>query len=111
MFETEIIDGIPIIKGNNTQKINALNSDDFKVVLKNNLTNSSAVIINFFEIRYIDSTGFSVLLSVYDQAKKSNKRMMLVNISPEVAGLFKITKLNEVFEIFPNVNDAIKTIQ
>ncbi|MDD2563615.1 MAG: STAS domain-containing protein [Salinivirgaceae bacterium] len=111
MFETEIIDGIPIIKGVNTQKINALNSEDFKVVLKNNLANNKAIIINFLEIRYIDSTGFSVLLSVFDQAKKSDKRMLLVNISPEVTGLFKITKLNKVFDLYPTLNDAIKTLQ
>ena len=109
MFETEIIEGIPVIQGVNTHKINALNSDELKEVVSMNLSINDAIIINFNEIRYIDSTGFGTLLAIYDQATKAQKRMVLVNISSEVGGLFKITKLDQVFEILATLPDALKT--
>jgi anti-sigma B factor antagonist len=111
MFETEILNGIPVLKAKDTHKINALNADLLKQMALSNLIANKALIIDFTNISYIDSTGFGAILNAYEFSRKNDKKLMLSGISHEVMGLFKITKLDEVFTIFPNADEAISSFE
>ncbi len=111
MFETESTKGLPVIQATGTHKINALNADMLKQIALLGLSTNSALIIDFSNVNYIDSTGFSAILTAYDFAKKNDKQFLLVGISHELMGLFKITKLDEVFRIFLTTEEAINSIE
>jgi anti-sigma B factor antagonist len=110
MFETIVVNGFPVIKATGTHKINALNADILKQAALAGLCANRAVIIDFSNISYIDSTGFGVILTAYDFARKSDKKFIITNISHEVMGLFKITKLDEVFTIFSTSEEALSSL-
>lgn len=48
---------------------------------------------------FIDSTGLGALVSVYKKCVEKNGSVKLKSLKPEVEKLFKLTRLDRVFEI------------
>ena len=58
-------------------------------------------------ITYMDSTGLGLLLSIYATIRNQGGDLKLLNVSPRVQELLKITRLIHVFEIFDDESHAI----
>lgn len=58
-------------------------------------------IFNFNECNFIDSTGLGALVSIYKKCVEKNGSIKLKSLKPEVEKLFKLTRLDKVFEICP----------
>lgn len=58
-------------------------------------------IFNFRECVFIDSTGLGALVSVYKKCVEKGGSIKLKTLRPEVEKLFKLTRLDKVFEICP----------
>ena len=54
---------------------------------------------NFSECDFIDSTGLGVLVAIYKKCAEHNGSIVLIGLNNEVAKLFKLTRLDRVFEI------------
>ncbi|HON18296.1 MAG TPA: STAS domain-containing protein [Salinivirgaceae bacterium] len=111
MIEKSVIDNIAIIHLVNTTKVNAINSDTILQVLEQNIQVHDGLVFNLESVGYFDSTGFNMLLRIYDKARKLGKRVVLTGISNELMGLFQITKLNTVFEIYSDNTQAINQLK
>ena len=72
---------------------------------------STKLIINLEQIKYIDSTGFSVFLSIKKIASSNGGQFKLCNLAPEVMKLFEMLQLNYVFQIYPTLDDCLKSFQ
>jgi anti-sigma B factor antagonist len=55
--------------------------------------------INFKQCTFIDSTGLGVLVSTYKKCTEKNGRFTLYSINADVMKLFKLTRLDKVFDI------------
>lgn len=80
-------------------KLNTLFSDIVRQQLMELVEKPGAsVIFNLKDVRFIDSTGFDVLLEVADRAGKSGSQFILCNVHEEVQELLTLLELENSFE-------------
>jgi len=92
------------------ERIDAHNSAGLKTELLQLVEQSSdPIIVHLQQVRFIDSSGLGALLSGHKQAVAKSGRLILVNIQPPVLAMFEITRLNRVFEIYADLNEAFAT--
>lgn len=70
--------------------------------------NSRKIILNLGSVSYIDSSGLATLIEMLQRVKRNNGVMRLSNLSEKVSSLFEITKLDKLFNIFSNEEEALK---
>ena len=56
-------------------------------------------IFDFSKCNFIDSTGLGALVSIYKKCAEKGGGIKLKSLRPEVEKLFKLTRLDRVFEI------------
>ena len=62
-------------------------------------TTEDRVIIDFSPVQFMASSALSKLVQVSKKSKEYNTKLKLSGICPEIMEVFKITKLNKVFDI------------
>lgn len=67
------------------------------------------IVINLSKVTYVDSSGLATLVELLKNMKAYSGRMRLVGLTPKIKSLFEITKLEKLFEIMINEDDAIST--
>ena len=60
---------------------------------------STNLLIDCTGLKYIDSTGLGVLVSVLKQARTQGNRVQLVHLKPHLYKIFALTALDTLFEI------------
>lgn len=58
-------------------------------------------ILDFSQCHFIDSTGLGAIVAVYKKCAENGGTIRLKSVKPEVEKLFKLTRLDKVFEIIP----------
>jgi len=110
MLKTEKIDDVLVVKFDGTDKFNALITEAAKEQLKSLYNKPKTKLALSLEgIRFIDSTGFGVFLSIMKTANNNDGQFKICNIAPEVMELFKLLQLHNVFELYDNLDDCIKS--
>lgn len=66
------------------------------------------MILNFQQVRFLSSQALGVLLTLRRKAEKSNAQIVLAELRPELARVFKITNLDKMFKFFDTRQDAGK---
>jgi anti-anti-sigma factor len=74
-----------------------------------NLLNAgrSQITLDLEEVEYMSSAGLRVLVSTQKAAKKSGGRLALANSSPRVKEVLDLAGLVPVFDIYPDVVEAV----
>lgn len=57
------------------------------------------ILFDFGELEYLDSTGLSSLIYILKEIEKDGNKIVIENINNSIMKLFKITKLEDMFEI------------
>ncbi len=93
-------------------KINALITDDIRDEI-NRLsgTSNSKIIIDLKGVEYIDSSGFSCLLSAMRTVKNNYGVLKFVNPEPNVMELLKMLHLDTVFMIFDDMDLCLRSFR
>lgn len=68
------------------------------------------IIINLAEMEYMNSSGLSVLINIFTQARNKGGEVVITNISEKINQLLIITKLNSIFNIEDSVEAAKKIL-
>lgn len=84
--------------------------------LKNNLydkipNSKTPVILNFSSVRFIDSACLGVLIGLARRVRKDGGDIRISDLQNEVDSIFQITRLDKVFKIFDNEEDAFSSYQ
>lgn len=110
MLKVDLINNVYVASFENINRFNALITEPVKEQL-NNLFNKpdTKLILNLEGISFIDSSGFGVFLSVMKTANINLGHFKICNISREVMELFKLLQLHNVFEIYSNLDDCLKS--
>lgn len=110
MLKVDLINNVYVASFENINRFNALITEPVKEQL-NNLFNkpNTKLILNLEGINFIDSSGFGVFLSIMKTASINFGHFKICNISKEVMELFKLLQLHNVFEIYSNLDDCLKS--
>jgi len=68
------------------------------------------IIINFKDISYVDSSGLATLVEVLKGLRSYGGKLKLSNLSTKVKNLFEITKLEKLFDIVMEEEEAVKRL-
>jgi anti-sigma B factor antagonist len=110
MLKTDKINNVVIVRFDNIDRFNALITEPVKEELKSLFNKpETRLILNLEGIRFIDSSGFGVFLSILKTANNNHGQFKLCNIETEVMELFRLLQLHNVFEIHNNLEECISS--
>ena len=66
-----------------------------------------AILLNFEEVDYINSTGIALIVGLLAKARASHKRLLACNLSEHYVEIFEITRLSDFMSVFPDEESAI----
>jgi anti-sigma B factor antagonist len=68
------------------------------------------IVLDLSEMKYMNSTGLSILINIFTQVRNRGGEVVLVNIPEKINKLLLITKLNSIFNIENTLEDAKKVL-
>jgi len=71
----------------------------------------AALAVDLSGLTLINSLGLSALMELTARARLGNGRLVLVNPSPFVAGIFSATRLDAWFDICADLDEAFKRLR
>ncbi|HUO13601.1 MAG TPA: STAS domain-containing protein [Verrucomicrobiae bacterium] len=70
--------------------------------------NAPTVILDFSGVPFLDSSGLGSLVSACTSCMKAGRRVALTGVNQRVRKVFEITKVEQVFLMFPTLGDALE---
>ncbi len=68
--------------------------------------NQAHVILDFSGVSYLDSSGIGSLVKSFSKLKKAGGALRLAGVREMVSGVLKLTRVDTVIGVYPNVNAA-----
>ena len=66
------------------------------------------LLLSFGNVEHLSSAALGMLITLNEKINKSNGRLILAEISPNIYEVFKITRLNKLFEICDTSEQALQ---
>jgi anti-sigma B factor antagonist len=66
-----------------------------------------AILLNFADVGYINSTGIALIVGLLSQARKASRRLMACGLSDHYVEIFQITRLADFMAVFPDEASAL----
>ncbi len=103
---------ILIARFTSEDRFNALITEPAKeMLLSYYAAPGTKLVIDLEGIKFIDSSGFGVFLSLMKAASNSNGSFKICNLKPDVMELFQVLQLHNVFDIYNNVDECISSFK
>ncbi|MCC6125676.1 MAG: STAS domain-containing protein [Pirellulales bacterium] len=74
-------------------------------------TEESNVLLHFGRVTFMSSAALGVLIRINKKCKEYQVALKLCGIAPEIGQVFKITGLDKVFDIQPDLAKAMEAFQ
>jgi anti-sigma B factor antagonist len=71
--------------------------------------NKKHVVIDLSEVHHVNSTGIGILMRGFTTMKNGSGELKLAKITEKIDGLLSITKLNQIFDIYDSVDEAVQS--
>jgi anti-anti-sigma factor len=68
--------------------------------VKGLIPQSKKIVLDFTDLVQMDSMGLGTVVSLYVSAKASGGRLILINLSPRIGDLFRITNVWSILEVY-----------
>lgn len=81
--------------------------DDIIALL--NKSTEEQVVLDFTPVHFMSSSMLGKLVNISKKCKEFKVKLKLAGVSRDIMEVFKITKLNKVFDIQPDVPTAVKS--
>lgn len=112
MLETKNIDDVMVVSLKDTSRFNSLITEPVKESLIEFFNKPNVnLAFDLGGISFIDSSGFGVLLSALKAASNNYGQFKICNVSGEVMELFKLLQLHNIFEIYNELDDCLKSFK
>ena len=72
---------------------------------------SPKLVISFSNVDHLSSAALGTLITIHNKMKAKKGSLRLANIDPQIYEVFVITKLNKLFEIVDDAEQAIAGLQ
>jgi anti-sigma B factor antagonist len=67
-------------------------------------------ILNMKSVEHINSSGLGILMASLNAVRQVGGNLRIASAGAKVLELLKITKLNQIFESFSSVDEAVKSL-
>jgi len=89
-------------------RIDATVSDEFKLAVATSVDRGTLlVVLDMTAVSFIDSTGLGALVGGFKGVSAKGGRLVVSGLQPGVASLFKLTRMDKVFEVRATTAEAI----
>jgi anti-sigma B factor antagonist len=110
MLKTEKINNVTVVKFNDIDRFNALIVEPVKEQLKSFFNKpDTRLALSLEGIKFIDSSGFGVFLSIMKTANNNHGQFKICSIRPEVMELFKLLQLHNVFDLYDSQDECVNS--
>ena len=69
------------------------------------------LLISFENVDHLSSAALGTLITINNKIRQKDGQLRLANISPQIYEVFAITKLNKLFQIHKNTDEARKNFK
>lgn len=73
--------------------------------------NIRAIILNFSEMEYMNSSGIGLIVTLLIRANRQNQRLFAYGLSEHYQNIFQLTRLNDSIQLYANENEAIRALR
>jgi len=88
-----------------TGEVDLHNSSEVRRCLLDILKQGKSVIVDFSDLKYIDSSGMATLVEGLNIANKNNLSLIIAGANGAPLQVLELTRLNQVFTIVDSVAD------
>ncbi len=67
------------------------------------------IILNLEKVEFVDSSGLGAIVAILKEVGE-DKSLVLAALNPSVEKVFRLTRMDSVFQIYPGVEDAFEGI-
>lgn len=67
---------------------------------------TQAIVVDLGGVTYMDSSGVATLVEGLQQIGKYQGKFRLANLRPEVQGVFELSRLDKVFDVYDTLEQA-----
>ncbi len=100
MIEVKKVSEGIVVTPVDVDRITVTNAGDLKKTLALQFSSGSCdVFLDLQNIRYMDSTGVSVLISGIKSSREQNRGFILRNVQPDVHKLLSLMKIDKIIDI------------
>ncbi|MEL7131904.1 MAG: STAS domain-containing protein [Pseudomonadota bacterium] len=92
-------------------RIDAAVAIEFKEAMRGATNNTNdTVVLDLSEVQFIDSSGLGAIVAAMKQMGQSRK-LALAGLTPTVEKVFRLTRMDSVFPVFPTLDGAISELK
>src|SRR5437016_5144421 len=67
----------------------------------------TTLVVDLAKVTYLDSSGLAVLIEGMQNVREYGGKFALANVQESVQHIFDLARLDQVFQIFPDVDSAL----
>jgi len=85
-------------------------ANDFHEAIENAMNNNKKkIVVDLSKVQFITSWGIGILMYGHTTTTNLGGKFKLVGVSEKICEIFKKIKIENVFERYPSVEDALKS--
>jgi anti-sigma B factor antagonist len=107
ILKTETIGEVVVAKVGISQ-LDIQTTEEFREEVAS-LASNRHLVLDLGAVEFIDSTGLGALLSLLRKLKLNSGDLRLTGIGAQVLSIFRLVRMNRVFEIYPSVEEAVSS--
>ena len=113
LFSSRSVDGVKVLAFQQTHMLDAATIDRVSASLKETIETSpeTKFLFDFDRVGYLSSNALGMLIGLQRRIAQRKGRLKLAGIHPEVMEVFRITKLDTVFDIYKDAPSAIEAFR
>jgi anti-anti-sigma factor len=69
---------------------------------------AEAVLLNFTDVNYIDSTGIALIVGLLMQSRKTKHKLMIYGLNEHYREIFEVTRLSDFMVMVADENAALR---
>ncbi len=69
------------------------------------------ILISFSSVEHLSSAALGTLITINNKVRQKAGQLRLSNIDPQIYEVFVITRLNKLFQIFDDVDQAVDSFK
>lgn len=107
-LKTTDFDGIKIVEFSDRKILDELCIMEIQEELARLVDQSPGVklVLSFKNVEHLSSAALGMLITLGKKVEESGGKLRLSDINPQIFEVFKITRLNKVFDIHPSIDKA-----
>ncbi|ABC78954.1 STAS domain-containing protein [Syntrophus aciditrophicus] len=92
------------------KRIDAATATEFKEKMSNWIgAGNKRIVLNLTEVDFIDSSGLGAIVSSLKKIGTEGD-LVICAVKETVMSLFRLTRMNRVFDIFPSEDEAVRSL-